>query len=72
MLPGVDGWELLDNLREEPDTHHIPVIVCSILPEEPLALALGASCFLRKPVSQLEFLAALEQQASSPAQELPG
>ncbi len=67
MLPGVDGWELLGHLREHPRLRDVPIIVCSILPEEALALALGAAAFLRKPVSRLDFLAALDLQAPARA-----
>jgi CheY-like chemotaxis protein len=59
MLPGMDGWELLGRLRADPGTGHIPVIICTILPEFDLAQALGAAGFLRKPLSQGELLAAL-------------
>jgi len=62
MLPGVDGWEMLGRLREHPRTGHVPVIVCTILPQEDLALALGAAAFLRKPVSRQALLAALDTQ----------
>ncbi len=62
MLPGIDGWELLGRLREHPKTRHLPVIVCSILPQDQLALALGAADYLRKPVSQRELLSALDRQ----------
>ena len=59
MLPGIDGWELLGRLREYPQTRVIPVIVCTILPQEKLALALGAASFLQKPVSRNKLLAEL-------------
>jgi len=59
MLPGLDGWELLGRLREHPQNQGVPIIVCTILPQEQLALALGATGFLRKPVSRTAFLAAL-------------
>ena len=62
MLPRVDGWELLGRLREHPKTSHIPIIVCSILPQEDLALTFGAAAFIRKPVSQSAFLSALDQE----------
>ncbi len=61
MLPGMDGWEMLGRLREHPATQGIPVIVCTILPHERLALDLGASGFLRKPVSRGSLLEALDQ-----------
>ena len=63
MLPGIDGWELLGRLREHPKMGGVPIIVCTILPEKRLALALGAAAFLRKPVTREAFLAALDRQA---------
>lgn len=65
MLPDVDGWEVLGRLREHPHTHGVPIIVCTILPQEHLALSLGAAAFLRKPVSRSAFLAALDRQVGS-------
>ena len=61
MLPGVDGWELLGRLREHPHTGNVPVIVCTILPQEEFALTLGAAAFLRKPVSRETLLVTLDQ-----------
>ncbi len=69
MLPGVDGWELLERLREHPATRGVPIIVCTILPQEELALSLGAAAFLRKPVSRQALLAALDRQLGSLATE---
>ncbi len=63
MLPGIDGWELLGRLRENPATRDIPVLICTILPQEDLALTLGAAGFVRKPVSRERLLLALDQQA---------
>lgn len=62
MLPGIDGWELLGRLHEHPSLRAVPIIVCTILPQEQLALSLGAAGFLRKPVSRCAFLAALDAQ----------
>lgn len=62
MLPGVDGWELLGRLREHPATRNLPTIVCTVMPQEQLALALGAAAYLRKPVSRETLLSALDQQ----------
>ncbi|MCL6430822.1 MAG: response regulator [Anaerolineae bacterium] len=63
MMPRVDGWRILSRLRQHPRTADLPIIVCTILPQESLALSLGASGFVRKPVTQQAFLAALDQQA---------
>jgi CheY-like chemotaxis protein len=61
MMPGIDGWELLGRLREHPTTRNIPVIVCSIMQQEALSLALGAARFLAKPFNREAFQEALYQ-----------
>jgi CheY-like chemotaxis protein len=62
MMPHQDGWTLLGQLRNHAASRTIPVIVCSILPQEQLALALGAGAFLRKPLNRTTLLAALDRQ----------
>jgi CheY-like chemotaxis protein/AraC-like DNA-binding protein len=62
MMPEVDGWEVLGRLRQHPLTCHIPIIVCTILAQEELALSLGASGFLRKPITRQALLGALGRQ----------
>ncbi len=62
MLPHIDGWELLGRLREHPDLRGVPVVVCSMLREEGLALALGAAAFIPKPVQRKALLAVLDEQ----------
>jgi CheY-like chemotaxis protein len=61
MLPEVDGWDLLGRLREHPVFGEIPIVVSTILPQETLAMALGAKVFLPKPVSQEAFLKTLDK-----------
>jgi CheY-like chemotaxis protein len=59
MMPNHDGWELLQTLRSDPATVHIPVVVCSVLKEPELAHSLGAQMCLKKPVGQADLLQAL-------------
>jgi CheY-like chemotaxis protein len=61
MMPGVDGWEVLSRIRGNLNTSAIPVVVVSILPQESLALTMGANAFLQKPISQNDFLNLLNQ-----------
>jgi CheY-like chemotaxis protein len=61
MLPDIDGWELLSDLRERSATPTIPIIVCSVVRRAELALSLGASLYLPKPVGRREFIGALDQ-----------
>ena len=58
-MPGIDGWEVLRALKEDPETAHIPVIVVSIVDERSRGAALGAAGYLVKPVSRDELLGAL-------------
>ncbi len=64
MLSGMDGWEVLGRLRTHPRTQAVPVVMCSILPLEQLALNLGAAAFLQKPVSREALLVTLAQQTT--------
>jgi CheY-like chemotaxis protein len=66
MLPNIDGWTLLMRLHENPRTRSIPVIVCTVIREEELALSLGATLYLAKPVRPRQFLQALDQALSQP------
>lgn len=59
MLPDVDGWELLRQLKADPASAHIPVIVMSILDKKTTAFYLGAVDFLIKPLSQQALLDSL-------------
>lgn len=61
MIPQMDGWEVLQRLKNQPHTAEIPVIMCSVLDSPELAYSLGASLFLSKPVSRDDVLSALHQ-----------
>jgi CheY-like chemotaxis protein len=62
MMPQIDGWKVLGMLRQHPRTRQLPIVVCTIVAQEDLALALGASAFIKKPVSQQAFLSVLDAQ----------
>jgi signal transduction histidine kinase len=59
VLPGMDGWTVLQELKSQADTKDIPVIVVSIVDERSRGAALGAEAYLVKPVSRDDLLAAL-------------
>jgi CheY-like chemotaxis protein len=61
MLPDIDGWRLLMRLHEDPSTRSIPIVVCTVVREENLAISLGAACFLEKPVRRRDFIGALDR-----------
>ena len=64
MMPGMDGWELLQRLHHTPPLRDVPVIVCSVLSEADLAAALGAAAFLKKPILRSQLVAALGEVIS--------
>ena len=66
LLPGVDGWEILAQLKADPKTAAIPVIVVSMLDERGRGFALGAAEYLVKPVGKEQLLAALHRAAAMP------
>jgi putative two-component system response regulator len=52
MMPGISGWEVLERLKADDRTRHIPVIMCTILAEPRFvakATELGAVGFIGKP-----------------------
>jgi len=59
MMPEMDGWAVLTQLRQDERTARLPILICSILDQSELALSLGAIGFLHKPVTRPALLAAL-------------
>jgi len=66
LLPGIDGWDVLAQLKADPGTAAIPVIVVSMLDERGRGFALGAAEYLVKPVGKEQLLAALYRAAAMP------
>ncbi len=50
-LPDMDGWVVLDHLKRNPDTRHIPVEIISVDDNRPRGLRYGAFEYLVKPVT---------------------
>jgi HAMP domain-containing protein/signal transduction histidine kinase/CheY-like chemotaxis protein len=51
-LPDVDGWTVLDRLKHNPETRHIPVHIISGTDETMRGLKQGAIAFLHKPATK--------------------
>ena len=51
-LPDIDGFTVLDRLKRDPGTRHIPVHVMSSLRERERALRQGAISYINKPVGR--------------------
>ncbi|HLW17527.1 MAG TPA: response regulator [Actinomycetota bacterium] len=60
MMPVMDGRELLENLKADPQTASIPVIMLTANPNG----AIGADIVMRKPFSNSEIVESVEALAS--------
>lgn len=60
MLPGKDGWQILQDLQSDDATRDIPVIILSIIDNRDLGFALGAAEYLVKPITKETLLEKLQ------------
>lgn len=61
MMPGIEGWTVLDALKSDPETRHYPVIICSIIEDLEKGFNLGASDYLVKPILEEDIVNALDK-----------
>jgi signal transduction histidine kinase/DNA-binding response OmpR family regulator len=59
LLPGIDGWDVLRQLKASPALREIPVIIVTVVDEKEVGLALGAADYLLKPVEREVLLSSL-------------
>jgi signal transduction histidine kinase/DNA-binding NarL/FixJ family response regulator len=52
VMPEFDGWSVLKKLKSDPALAEIPVIIVTIVDNEPMGLDLGAASYLVKPVDR--------------------
>ncbi len=52
MMPGMDGWAVLRELKADPETRGIPVIMVTMTDDRDKGYALGATEFLTKPIDR--------------------
>lgn len=83
LLPDIDGFKILNRMKEDIRTRHIPVILLSAIEkaeEKARGLTLGAADYITKPFSIIEIRARIEmllerteeEYSASPTTRLPG
>jgi len=70
-----NGWEVLTQLKREPQTAHIPLIVVSIVDQPSMGALLGADDYLVKPINKATLLDAIARHvgrapAASPSRPI--
>jgi signal transduction histidine kinase len=60
-LPHRNGWEVLADLKADPRTADVPVVVATIVDERPRGLSLGAAEYLLKPIRRDDLVGALRR-----------
>ena len=63
----MDGWDILRELKANPATRDIPVIMMTMTDDRKLGMALGATEFLNKPVQKDRLLDILNRHAGNEA-----
>lgn len=71
LLPDRSGWDVLTDLKANPETRTIPVIVISVVDERLQGMRMGASAYLLKPISRqkLQQVLSLELKSLDAMQE---
>lgn len=65
MMPKKDGWQVLRELKQNPQTRDIPVLIHSIVDNKPLALSLGAVDVMTKPTDPKRLLSLVKKHYHS-------
>jgi signal transduction histidine kinase/CheY-like chemotaxis protein len=61
LMPGMDGWAVLTQLKSDPELAQIPVVIVTVHAERGIAISLGAAEFLTKPVDRSRLAATIRQ-----------
>ncbi|NTV64129.1 MAG: PAS domain S-box protein, partial [Oscillochloris sp.] len=67
LLPDDDGWQVLRQLKAEPGTQAIPVIIVSVVDQPEQARRMGAAASLLKPIDRVGVEQALRRVLTRPA-----
>ena len=60
MMPDKDGWEVLQEMKEDEDLKDVPVIMISVLDNLDLGYALGAKGYITKPIRKDHLINTIE------------
>ena len=56
VMPGMDGWAVLNELKSDPDLSDIPVVMATVVEDQSMGFALGVTDYMTKPVERQKLL----------------
>lgn len=71
MMPGMTGWDVVSQLRNHPETARIPVVIISIVDQQPVGYEPDVAAHIHKPIDRFELLSTLASIVHSQPDELP-
>lgn len=66
IMPEMDGWEVLEKIKNKEKTKNIPVIIISVSDDKETGFALGAVGFINKPVKKDQLLSEITKLYDKP------
>ncbi|MFZ1614673.1 MAG: response regulator [Holophaga sp.] len=66
VMPGLDGWQVLAQAKEDPELAAIPVVLLTMTDDRARGFALGAAEYLCKPISRDKLLQVLNHLGMKP------
>jgi CheY-like chemotaxis protein len=70
LLQGEHSWELLQDIKQNPDTRTIPLFVVTVVDNRDKALALGSDGFHPKPIERTWLIGELERIYNKPTRRV--
>ena len=70
-MPDMSGWDVLEELKADPELSAIPVVMVTIVDHEALGLARGAANYLMKPIDRDRLAVVLDKHCARPDQQVP-
>ncbi len=69
VMPDKDGWQVLSELKGDPETAAIPVVMVSVMADRTRGLALGVSDVLVKPIDTKQLNRVVQRAAGNVPQQ---
>ena len=65
LMPGMDGWSVLSQLKAAPGMADVPIILLTMLENKEMGFALGAADYLTKPIDAAKLFPVLDRHRST-------